>query len=367
MNKPINSVAVGMSGGVDSSLTAALLKMDGYNVVGITMKIFDGADIASRCKGHACYGPGEADDIRRAKEVANFLSIPHYVIELEKEYKTHVLSYFTSEYLAGKTPNPCTRCNPIMKFGFLINRARAAGISFDLFATGHYVQACWMDRYERHVIKKAADIEKDQSYFLYGLSKKIIAKLLFPLGELTKETVRKKAAQLKIPVADRPESQDFIKGDDYEGLFNKKNIRPGDIIDVHGEKMGTHTGIINYTVGQRRGIGIPYSEPLYVLRINAHDNTIVVAPKSYLYAESLIAGQINLIALDRIDSPMRIVAKIRQQHPGATALLSPLENGKVNVTFDSPQLAITPGQSVVFYENDVVLGGGIIETSEPAP
>jgi len=364
MDKPINSVAVGMSGGVDSSLAAALLKMDGYDVVGITMKIFDGTDIASKCKGHACYGPGEADDIRRAGEVADFLGIPHHVIELEEEYKAHVLSYFTTEYLAGKTPNPCTRCNPVMKFGFLLDRARSAGISFDLFATGHYVQACWMDRYERHVIKKAADIEKDQSYFLYGLPKKMITKLLFPLGALTKETVRERAAQLRLPVADRPESQDFIEGGDYAGLFNEEDVRPGDIIDMNGNKMGTHRGIINYTVGQRRGIGIPYSEPLYVLRINAHDNTIVVAPKSYLYAKSLIAGQVNLIALDRIDSPMRIVAKIRQQHPGAAAQLSPLENGKVKVVFDTPQLAITPGQSVVFYDNDVVLGGGIIETSE---
>ena len=367
MDKPVNSVAVGMSGGVDSSLAAALLKMEGYDVVGITMKIFDGADIASDCTGHACYGPGEADDIRRAVEVADFLGIPHYVIELEEEYRDHVLSYFTSEYLAGKTPNPCTRCNPVMKFGFLLDRARSAGISFDLFATGHYVQTCWMDRYGRHVIKKAAYIEKDQSYFLYGLSKEMIPTLVFPLGALTKDTVRKRAAQLKLPVADRPESQDFIEGGDYAGLFNKEDIRPGDIIDVHGNKMGTHTGIINYTVGQRKGIGIPHSEPLYVLRINAHDNTIVVAPKSYLYAKSLIADQVNLIALDRIDSPMRIVAKIRQQHPGASAQLMPLENGRVSVIFDTPQLAITPGQSVVFYDDDVVLGGGIIETSEPAP
>jgi tRNA-uridine 2-sulfurtransferase len=364
MNKPNNRVAVGMSGGVDSSLAAALLKMDGYDVVGITMKIFDGADISAECKGHACYGPGEADDIRQAGEVADFLGIPHYVIELEEEYRTHVLSYFTSEYLAGKTPNPCTRCNPVMKFGFLLDRAKSAGISFDRFATGHYVQTCWMDTYGRHVITKAADIEKDQSYFLYGLPKEMIPALLFPLGAITKETVRAKAAQLKLPVADRPESQDFIEGGDYAGLFSGDDVRPGDIIDIHGHKMGIHTGIVNYTVGQRKGLGIPYSEPLYVLRINARDNTIVVAPKSYLYAKSLTAGQVNLIAVDQIDSPMRIVAKIRQQHQGAAALLTPLDNRKVRVIFESPQLAITPGQSVVFYDNDVVLGGGIIETSD---
>lgn len=350
-----------MSGGVDSSLSAAILKQDGYDVVGITMKIFGGEDIGADCSGHSCYGPGEADDIRQAAAVADFLGIPHHVIDLTAEYGEHVLSYFTSQYLAGKTPNPCTRCNPIIKFGFMLDKARSAGISFDLFATGHYVRQCRMDTYGRHVLKKAADIKKDQSYFLYGLPAGIIPILRFPLGALTKDSVRARAVQLRLPVADRPESQDFIEGGNYGGLFNGKDIRPGDIIDVNGNKMGTHTGIINYTVGQRRGIGIPYSEPLYVLRINAADNTIVVAPRAYLYAESLIAGHINLIAIDRIDAPMRIVAKIRRKHQGAPALLSPLENNRARVIFDSPQLAVTPGQSVVFYDDEVVLGGGIIE------
>ncbi|NOY69050.1 MAG: tRNA 2-thiouridine(34) synthase MnmA [Deltaproteobacteria bacterium] len=361
MNKKHDKIAVGMSGGVDSSLAAAILKMDGYDVVGITMKIFGGEDIGADCKGHACYGPGESDDILRAGEVADFLGIPHHVIDLKAEYGEHVLSYFTSEYLAGKTPNPCTRCNPKMKFGFLLDRARSAGICFDLFATGHYVRQCWMDIYGKHVLKKAVDVEKDQSYFLYGLPKEIIPTLLFPLGALTKQAVRARAAELRLPVADRPESQDFIEGGDYGGLFNNKDVRPGDIIDVNGNKMGTHTGIINYTVGQRKGLGIPHSVPLYVLRIDAAENTIVVAPKSYLYAGSLIVGHINLIALDRIDSPMPITAKIRQKHQGAPALFEPLGNDRAKVIFDSPQLAVTPGQSVVFYDNDVVLGGGIIE------
>ena len=186
---------------------------------------------------------------------------------------------------------------------------------------------------------------------------------LFPYTTLFR-SVRARAAQLNLPVAERAESQDFIEGGDYARLFNKADIRPGDIIDVNGKKMGTHTGIINYTVGQRRGLGIPYSEPLYVLRINARDNTIVVATKAYLYSKSLIAGHLNLIAVDRVGSSMRISAKIRQKHQGAPAFIEPFEKDRVKVTFDSPQLAVTPGQSVVFYDNDVVLGGGIIETSD---
>lgn len=365
VNRKRTKVAVGMSGGVDSSVAAALLLREGYEVVGLTMKIFDGPEeVSAGCTGNACYGPGEMEDIRWAGKTASFLGIEHHVIGLEKEYSEKVLSYFKSEYLAGKTPNPCTRCNPVMKFGYLIERARKAGICFDYFATGHYVRSCWMDQYGRHVLKKGADLSKDQSYFLYGLPRRLIPNLIFPLGGLSKQAVRKHAEALDLPAASLPESQDFIEGGDYSRLFNEKDVRPGDILDINGKKIGTHRGIIHYTIGQRRGLGISNPEPLYVLRLQPEDNTIVAAPKSYLYAKSLVADRINLIAIDRIESPMRITAKIRQKHRGAEATLIPLENGRAKVMFDSPQLAVTPGQSVVFYENEVVLGGGIIESSE---
>jgi tRNA-specific 2-thiouridylase len=355
------TVAVGMSGGVDSSLAAALLKKEGYNVIGITMEIYGGEDINQNIKGHACYGPGEEEDIRIAKVVSDFLSIKHYTLNLKNEYKKEVLEYFTSEYLSGRTPNPCTRCNPLMKFGFMLDKARKTGIPFDLFATGHYARICCIDENKTYVLKKAADTKKDQSYFLYGLKPSLLPSILFPLGDLTKEEVRNHAEQIELPVYSRRESQDFIEGGDYSGLFDKKQIRPGPIVDISGKHIGTHTGIVNYTIGQRKGLGIAHKEPLYVIRIDPKNNTIEVGPKNYLFSDTLIAGQINFLSSDRPQSPVRIKAKIRQNHTEEAALLIPLDDDKIKVIFDSPQLSITPGQSVVFYDGDTLIGGGIIE------
>lgn len=361
MAKENITVAVGMSGGVDSSLAAGLLKEEGYNVIGITMEIYGGEDCADEARGHACYGPGEKEDTRLAKDVADFLSIPHYTMDLKKEYRENVLEYFTEEYLCGRTPNPCTRCNPLMKFGLMLDKARKAGRSFDRFATGHYARVCRGKDKKRYVLKKALDNRKDQSYFLYGLKSELLPFLLFPLGDLTKETVRDRAEQMGLPVSSRPESQDFIEGGDYAGLFDKTRIKPGPIVNNDGKRLGTHKGIIHYTIGQRRGLGIADKEPLYVLGIKPENNTIVVGPKNHLFSDTLIAAQINFFSTDLPQAPVRIKAKIRQNHMGDDAVLIPLSDDKVKVVFDSHQLSITPGQSVVFYEDDTVLGGGIIE------
>lgn len=361
MKKQNITVAVGMSGGVDSALAAALLKKQGYNVVGITMEIYGGEAIRDKIKGHACYGPGEQEDIKLAKDVANFLSIPHFTIDLKDQYRKTVLEYFTGEYLSGRTPNPCTRCNPIMKFGFMLDKARKQGVSFDLFATGHYARVGCLDDKNRHVLKKALDKKKDQSYFLYGLQPQLLPSLIFPLGELTKEDVRKQAEEIDLPVSSRPESQDFIEGGDYSGLFDKDQIKSGPILNTGGKQLGTHRGIINYTIGQRKGLGIAHSEPLYVLSINPTKNSIVVGARNNLFSNTLTATDMNYLSIDQPHAPLRVKAKIRQNHPEDAALLIPLENDKVKVVFDFPQLSITSGQSVVLYDDDILLGGGIIE------
>ncbi len=361
MTAPIRTVAVGMSGGVDSSLAALLLKKAGYAVIGITMAIYSGDDSCSDSTGHACYGPGETDDINAAKAVSNFLSIPHYTIDLREEYKKTILDYFTSEYLQGRTPNPCTRCNPLMKFGFLVEKAKASGINFDMFATGHYAQIYHDESKACYTLKKAKDSKKDQSYFLYGIQKNCLSQLLFPLGTLTKKEVRFYANDADLPVSERPESQDFIECGDYTYLFKPEDIKPGPILDPSGKFLGVHRGIIYYTTGQRRGLGISHSEPLYVLEIDGAANTITVGPREHLYSKKLTAGNLNFVSIARPVQPLRIFAKLRQNHIPAAAEMLVCDNDKAQVIFDSPQLAITPGQAVVFYEDDILLGGGIIE------
>jgi tRNA-specific 2-thiouridylase len=361
MKKNSTTIAVGMSGGVDSSLAASLLKNEGYSVVGITMSIYSGNDTADKNNGHACYGPGEVDDIRLAKEVCTFLDIPHYVVDLKEEYKKTVLDYFTAEYMEGRTPNPCIRCNPMLKFGFMLEKARESGISFDSFATGHYVRTSYDNDKKRYVLKKAIDQNKDQSYFLYGLKTGQLKNLNFPLGGFTKEEVRSCAVEQNLPAKDEPESQDFIEGGDYSGLFSGNQIKSGSIVDTEGNKIGTHRGIIYYTIGQRKGIGISAPDPLYVLKIDAKNNTIVVGPKNDLFSDTLIAGSLNYLSIDPVREELRVKAKIRHNHMADDACIVPMNDGTLKVVFDVPQLSITPGQAIVFYDDDIVLGGGIIQ------
>jgi tRNA-specific 2-thiouridylase len=359
----IPTVAVGLSGGVDSSLAAALLVDSGYKVIGLTMKIWRGAYKIQEGLKHACYGPGEEEDIEACQKLADSLGIGYQVIDLSEEYEKRVIEYFKAEYLAGRTPNPCIVCNRELKFGFLADKAKALGIEFDFFATGHYA------RKERvngvTFLKKAADESKDQSYFLYGLDSDRLETILFPLGEMTKSQVRALARQHSLEVAEKPESQDFIAGGDYAPLFEGKEPEPGEMVDTKGKILGKHRGLPYYTVGQRRGLGISVGpEPLYVISLDASKNRVVLGPNTGLFAEGLISRNFRfqdpLMAREKMDILSGYTAKIRQNHKPVP--ISLFWNEGAEIYFETPQRAIAPGQSVVIYSPEGrVVGGGIID------
>ena len=352
-------VAVAMSGGVDSSVAAALLKEKGYEVIGVTMKVWDGETLPANGTRHACYGPGEEEDLEDARKVAQVLGIPLNIFDLRQEYKIEVLDYFCHEYLSGRTPNPCIRCNRRVKFDALLEKARDTGIEFDYFATGHYARVEHDEGRSRYLLKKAKDMAKDQSYFLFALSQEQLSNSLFPLGNHTKEEVRKMARDLELGIDDKSESQDFFAGD-YSSLLGKV-ARPGPILNKEGEILGEHRGIPFYTIGQRKGLGISSKEPLYVTAIDQEKNVIVVGPKEEVYGDELVAMELNWIAIQELSRPVDVKAKIRYLHKEAEAMVIPLDEDKVHVKFKEPQMAITPGQAVVFYDDDIVIGGGAIE------
>jgi tRNA-specific 2-thiouridylase len=294
-------VAVGLSGGVDSSVAAALLRKQDYDVYGITMEIYDGSAHFDGSAKHACYGPGEKEDIESAAAICEKLKIPFQIIDLRQEYKNHVIDYFRNEYLEGKTPNPCVVCNQKLKFGFLLEKARQAGCNFDYFATGHYARI--VKSGNRFLLKRATDRLKDQTYFLYGLTPQQLARSLFPVGDHTKQQVREMARSLGLETADREESQDFIDGGDYSILFSQDEIKAGEIVDEKGQVLGEHRGIIHYTIGQRRGLGIASHQPLYVSRIDAANNRIIVSHHEHR-SKGLVATDLNLIAVDRMSPPI---------------------------------------------------------------
>jgi tRNA-specific 2-thiouridylase len=354
-----------MSGGVDSSFAAYLLKEQGYQVTGVTMAIFGGQDALGRARGHACYGPSEDEEIEAARQICRLLDLPHYTFDLRAEYQELVLGYFTEQYSKGRTPNPCARCNPLLKFGLLIQKAREQGLAFERFATGHYARVVYDAEQKRCLLKRGADPKKDQSYFLYGLKPELLSEIIFPVGGLTKLEVREGAERAGLPVWRRRESQDFIEGGDYLRLFSPEQLQPGPIVDTSGKQLGTHAGIVHYTIGQRRGLGVSAGEPLFVLRIDSEHNTLVVGPKAALLSRGLVAGEVNYLGMDPPYGPLRVAAQIRHNHRAAPCELIPLEREKARLVFDLPQLSVTPGQAAVFYRDDMVLGGGIIERAEP--
>ena len=356
-NKKKIKVAVGLSGGVDSSVAAALLCKQGYEVYGITMEIYDGSVPLNESAKHACYGPGEKEDVESAVAICEKLKIPFRAIDLRKEYKNNVIDYFRNEYLQGKTPNPCVVCNQKLKFGFLLEKAREAGCDFDYFATGHYARI--VKSGNRFLLKRAADRRKDQTYFLYGLTPQQLARSLFPLGDHTKQQVREMARALGLETADREESQDFIDGGNYSILFSEDEIKTGEVVDEKGRVLGEHRGIVHYTIGQRRGLGIPSHQPLYVSRIDAANNRLVVSHHEHR-SKGLIATDVNLIAVDCIEQPLEVQVKIRLRHKATDATVYPPDGDQTRILFKKPQMSVTPGQSAVIYTGNTVLGGGII-------
>lgn len=363
MKEKPKTIAVGMSGGIDSSVAAYLLKKQGHNVIGVSMKIWDGPVFSNGYPRSGCYGPGEDADIETAKKTANKIGIPFYVINLQEEYKQTVLEYFRSEYLRGKTPNPCVLCNQKIKFGLLLDKALQSGISFNFFATGHY--AIIEQNNGRSILKKSADSKKDQTYFLYRLKPDQLNKILFPLGNFRKDQVRKMALEFGLQdLAEKPESQDFFEGDSYTSFFRNSNVEPGDIVDISGRILGRHTGIINYTIGQRKGLKIGgLKEPLYVTGIDSLHNQIIVGPYESLFAKGLVAGHLNWLSVPAPAAAIKVSAKIRLHQPDKPCQVTPIDTNQVRVAFEESQMSITPGQSIVFYDGDVVAGGGIIQQS----
>jgi tRNA-specific 2-thiouridylase len=352
-------VAIGLSGGVDSSVAAALLKEQGFDVCAITMMTYVSSEALQESKRHGCYGPGEAEDVASAESVCKKLGIAFHAIDLRKEYQTHVIKHFRHEYLAGRTPNPCVVCNREVKFGFLLEKAKKSGIEFDFFATGHY--AIIEKNGGRYLLKRAKDHSKDQSYFLYALTLDQLSTTLFPLGTYKKPQVREIARPLGLQTSERPESQDFIANGNYGILFNKNDATEGDIVDEKGNVLGKHRGIIHYTIGQRRGLGIAYGRPLYVTKIDAENNRIVVSDKEDLFSKGFIASDLNLIAIEGLDSPLEASVKIRLNHLAVQATVFPHDGEKARILFNKPQKAVCPGQHAVFYNEETVIGGGVIE------
>jgi tRNA-specific 2-thiouridylase len=362
------TVAVGLSGGVDSAVAAALLAEKDYRVLGLTMKIWSGDFAVPDGARQACFGPDEDEDVAACEELCSSLGIEYRVIDLHKEYEATVLEYFRSEYRSGRTPNPCIICNSELKFGFLARRARELGLEFDYFATGHYARIATDDRGIPR-LRTALDPAKDQSYFLYRLGPEILSKVLFPLGELTKAQVRDIARSLGLEMADKPESQDFVAGGDYSPLFADRPPESGDIVDGEGRVLGRHRGLPYYTIGQRRGLGIGAApedggeaEPLYVTALDPEKNRVIVGPNRGLFADGLRASGFKLYAPRRGPGPMRGLAKIRQNHRAVPCSFEPDDSGSCELRFDESQRALAPGQSLVIYDEEgFVLGGGTIE------
>ncbi len=349
---------MGMSGGVDSSVTALLLKKRNFDVLGISMTIWKNKPTKRRTGKHTCYGPGEKEDIKIAQEVCDMIGIPFYPVDCSKQYEDMILTYFRKEYLLGRTPNPCVKCNELIKFDTLPIVARKVGLNFDVFATGHYARIEHDTTYKRFLLKKAKDKNKDQSYFLYKLSQIQLSHTIFPLGEYQKHEVKDIARKNGLPVFNKHESQDFYCGD-YSELLNVKE-KEGCIVDKNGTVLGKHNGIWAYTLGQRRGLGISSSRPLYVVGLDNVKNEVVVGYEEDTYNDILVAKDINWVSIPSIQRRMEVTAKIRSSHIGSTAIIRPIEGGKVYVQFSNPQKSISPGQSVVFYDSDLLLGGGII-------
>ena len=345
-------VLLGMSGGVDSSVSALLLQEKGYDVTGITLELFNANN------------SNENNTNMEVKKICNFLKIPHYAFNCEEQFKNHVIDDFIECYSNCRTPNPCIECNKYMKFGYMWEKAKELGCNY--IATGHYAKTEYSEKYKRWVLKKSNAEKKDQSYVLWNIPKDLIEHILFPLAEFeNKEQIREIARKNNLNVANKPDSEDicFIPDGNYKKfLENNSNIRPkiGNIVNTKGEILGKHTGLYNYTIGQRKGLGISYSSPLFVLGFNPEKNEVIVGEEKELYKKEIFVKDINLLLVDDIQEPINVNVKTRYSSKVAKAQI--MQNGdEIKVVFEEPQRAITPGQSAVFYIEDIVLGGGKIK------
>ena len=364
------TIAVAMSGGVDSSTVAAMLRAEGYDVVGLTMQLWNQRRLAGRegmpeaVTGRCC----SLDDVYDARRVAETIGIPYYVVNHEDRFERDVVRPFVQEYLSGRTPIPCSLCNNHLKFDQLLTVAQQIGA--DAVATGHYARVEFDEHRERWLLKRPTDRSKDQTYFLFGLTQEQLSRTLFPLGGMTKPEVRELARKHGLALAEKPDSQEicFVPGGDYKKFLDAYLAEQGDslpdtageLVTTDGRVIGEHSGIHNFTVGQRKGLGVATGSPLYVLQIKGDKHQVVVGDQENLYSCTLLTKRTNLISTDDLREPMRVSVKIRHRHEPAFAMIEKTADNEILATFDQPQRAVTPGQAAVFYDGDVVVGGGWI-------
>ncbi|MCX5686682.1 MAG: tRNA 2-thiouridine(34) synthase MnmA [Candidatus Omnitrophica bacterium] len=355
-------IVAAMSGGVDSSLAAALLKKEGYDTIGVTFRMWPKEECGSSFGRSCC----NLEAVTRARAVAQGLGIPYYVVDFSEEFKREVIDYFCEEYLKGNTPNPCVVCNEKIKFGHLLEKAVSLGAS--AVATGHYANANLDKKSGRYLLKEGKDKRKDQSYFLFRLSQEQLKRAVFPLGSLMKEKVRALAKRMRLKTFNTVSSQDicFVQDLKYAEYIKKKTgveIKAGETVDKDGKALGRHKGIPFYTIGQRRGLGIAHKEPLYVTGIDIEKNRLIVGPRAGVMKKSLVAERMNWISIECLDKPIKVMARIRYNHKKVKAIVTKITADSVRVDFDEPQAAPTPGQAVVFYDKDIVIGGGWIKSA----
>lgn len=358
INEKNKKVVIGMSGGVDSSVAAYLLKEQGYEVIGITMSVFRGTPEEEEREGGCC----SLSSVEDARRVCYKLSIPFHVVNFREIFKTKVIDPFINEYMEGKTPNPCIACNKYIKFDEFLKKAEELGASY--IATGHY--ATISKENGRYIMKKSEDSKKDQTYVLYNMTQYQLEHTLMPCGAYNKNEIREIAKKIGLDVHSKKDSEEicFIPDNDH-GSFIKKatkgKIREGNFVDKSGKVIGRHKGIVYYTIGQRKGLNLALGRPVYVIDINPYKNEVVIGEEEDIFKKSLIAKDVNFIPFETLTKPLWVTSKIRYQAKATDALLEPLDNGRVKVTFKEKQRAITKGQSVAFYNEDIVVGGGIIE------
>jgi tRNA-specific 2-thiouridylase len=366
----IQTIAVAMSGGVDSSAVAAMLHGDGHNIVGLTMQLWNQRRLAGHegmsesVQGRCC----SLDDVYDARRVAETIGIPYYVVNQEDRFERDVVRPFVQEYLSGRTPIPCSLCNNHLKFDQLLIVAQQIGA--EALATGHYARVEFDDNRGRWLLKRPVDVAKDQTYFLFGLTQEQLSKTIFPLGGMTKPEVRELARGYGLALADKPDSQEicFVPGGDYKKFLDAYLSENGDslpdtdgeLVTTDGRVIGEHGGIHNFTVGQRKGLGVATGSPLYVIQIKGDTRQVVVGAQEDLYSKTLRAHRVNLISVESIAEPMNVEVKVRHRHQAAAAMIEEIAGGDVQITFETPQRAVTPGQAAVFYQDEVVVGGGWI-------